>query len=114
MQSIGIKDLQLNPAILTRSLESSEYTMITKRNKPIGIAFSFDDAIVSDGLKTALMIDACKNGILSLGQTAHALQIDKEKLMRLLSAMGIDVVDYNFEDDMRFINDFNERSDDSK
>jgi len=66
MQAIGIKDLQTNPAILTRSLEADEYTMITKRSKPIGMAFSFDDTIVTDGLKTALMIDAYKKGYLSL------------------------------------------------
>lgn len=43
MQTIGIKELQTNPALLTRSLEADEYTMITKRNKPIGMAFSFDN-----------------------------------------------------------------------
>jgi len=106
MQSIGIKDLQLNPAILTRSLEADEYTMITKRNKPIGIAFSFDNTIVTDGLKTALMIDAYKNGLLSLGQTAKALHIDQAKLMQMLSAMGIDVIAYDFEDDLKHMDSF--------
>jgi predicted HTH domain antitoxin len=106
MQSIGIKDLQLNPAILTRSLEADEYTMITKRNKPIGIAFSFDDMIITDGLKTALMVDAYKKGLLSLGQTAQALQIEQKKLLKLLSTMGIEVIDYDFADDLKFLDSF--------
>lgn len=101
MQTIGIKDLQINPAILTRSLEAEEYTMITKRSKPIGMAISFNDKIVTQGLKTALMIDAYKNGYLSLGQVAKALDLPKEKIMKMLSTMGVDVIDYDFEDDMK-------------
>lgn len=106
MRSIGIKDLQLNPAILTRSLEADEYTMITKQNKPIGIAFSFDDDIVTNGLTTALMIDAYKNGLLGLGQTAQALHISQAKLMQLLSTMGVDLITYDFEDDLKYMDNF--------
>jgi len=106
MQTIGIKDLQINPAILTRSLEADEYTMITKRSKPIGLAISFDDRIVTEGLKTALMADAYKNGYLSLGQVAKALELDKEKTMKLLSVMGLDVIDYDFNDDMDGLKSF--------
>lgn len=101
MKTIGIKDLQINPAILTRSLEADEYTMITKRSKPIGLALSFNDSIITEGLKTSLMIDAYKQGLLSLGQVAQALEISKEKTMKLLSSMGIDVVAYDFQDDMK-------------
>lgn len=106
MQTIGIKDLQTNPAVLTRSLEADEYTMITKRSKPIGMAFSFDDTIVTDGLKTALMIDAYKKGYLSMGQFAKAIDKSHEEAMKLLSLMGIDVIDYDFEDDMKFMESF--------
>lgn len=59
---MGIKELQTNPAILTRSLESKEYAIITKRYIPIGLALSFDDAIIAEGLKASLMIDAYKTG----------------------------------------------------
>ena len=106
MQTIGIKDLQINPAILTRSLEADEYTMITKRSKPIGLAISFDDKIVTEGLKTALMVDAYKNGYLSLGQVAKALELDKQKTMKLLSTMGLDVIDYDFSDDLDGLKSF--------
>ena len=106
MQTIGIKELQINPAILTRSLEASEYTMITKRNNPIGMAISFDDAIITHGLKTALMVDAYKKGYLSLGQFAKSLEIEHQKAMKILSMMGIDIVDYDFEDDMKFMDSF--------
>ena len=106
MQTIGIKELQTNPALLTRSLEADEYTMITKRSKPIGMAFSFDDTIITDGLKTALMIDAYKKGFLSMGQFVNALEIEHEDAMKLLSIMGVAVIDYDFEDDMKFMDSF--------
>jgi len=106
MQTIGIKELQTNPALLTRSLEADEYTMITKRSKPIGMAFSFDDTIVTDGLKTALMVDAYKKSYLSMGQFANALNISHEEGMKLLSMMGVDVIDYDFDDDMKFMDSF--------
>ena len=106
MKTIGIKDLQINPAILTRSLEADEYTMITKRSKPIGLALSFSDSIITNGLKTSLMIDAYKQGLLSLGQMSKALEIPKEKAMKLLSSMGIDVIAYDFNDDMKNMDSF--------
>ena len=106
MQTIGIKDLQINPAILTRSLEADEYTMITKRSTPIGLAISFNDSIITEGLKTSIMVDAYKQGLLSLGQVAKALEMPKEKVMKMLSMMGIDVIDYDFEDDIKNLDSF--------
>jgi len=106
MQTIGIKDLQINPAILTRSLEADEYTMITKRSTPIGLAISFNDSIITEGLKTSIMVDAYKQGLLSLGQVAKALEMPKEKVMKMLSMMGIDVIDYDFKDDIKSLDSF--------
>lgn len=106
MQTIGIKDLQINPAILTKALEAKEYTLITKRSNPIGIAISLDDAIISNGLKTSLLIDGYKSASISLGQLAKSLDISKQKAMHLLSMMGIDVVEYDFEDDLKTLDKF--------
>ncbi len=106
MQTIGIKDLQINPAVLTRSLESDAYAMITKRSKPIGIAISFNNKIIDQGLKTALMMDAYKKGYLSLGQLSKALEIDKKKLLKMLALMGMDSIDYDFADDMKYMSSF--------
>ena len=103
MKTMGIKDLQTNPAVLTRSLESKEYTIITKRSKPIGLALSLDDTVITEGLKTSLMIDAYQKGLLSLGQLTEALEIPKEKAMKLLSSMGVDVIDYDFDEDLQTV-----------
>jgi len=106
LQTIGIKDLQINPAILTKALEAQEYTLITKRSKPLGIAFAFDDKIVTDGLKTALMIDAYQKSLLSLGQLSKALDISKKETMKLLSLSGIAVIDYDFVDELKDLDSF--------
>ena len=106
MQSVGIKDLQINPAVLTKSLENNELSLITKRSKPIGIAISFDENIVTNGLKNTLLINSFKNGDLSLGQLSKALGKDKRDVMKLLSMMGVDVVDYDFSEDLESIKEF--------
>ena len=106
MQTIGIRDLQINPATLTKALESKEYTMITKRSTPIGIAVALDDHILSKGLKTSLLIDGYKSGNISLGQLAKSLSISKQKAMHLLDMMGIDCVEYDFKDDMQTLSKF--------
>jgi len=101
MQSLGIKDLQINPSTLTKALEKHEYTIITKRSKPLGIAFAFDDNIISDGLKTALMIDAYKKSLISLGQLSNALNLSKKEAMKMLSISGVDIIDYDFKEELK-------------
>lgn len=106
MQTIGIKELQINPAILTKSLEAREYSVITKRSKPIGIAMAFDDEVLTLGLQKALLLDAYKNSLLSLGQLSKSLKISKKETLLVLSLMGIDVIDYDFKDDMKNMDAF--------
>ncbi len=106
MQSVGIKDLQVNPAILTKSLENNELSLITKRSKPIGLAVSFDEDIVTNGLKNTLLINSFKNGDLSLGQLSKALGKEKREVMKLLSMMGVDIVDYDLNEDLKVIQEF--------
>jgi len=106
METIGIKELQVNPAKLTRALEAKQYTLIAKRGKPLGIAFAFNDMIISKGLQTALLIQSYKNSDLSLGQFSKALNISKRESMKLLSTMGVDIIDYNLKDDLKAIENF--------
>lgn len=104
MNSLGIKDLQTNPARLTKALDAHEYTLITKHSKPIGIALSFGDEILTNGVKTSILLDAYKSASISLGQFSNALNISNKKAMKMLSIMGIEVIDYDFKDDRNTIN----------
>ena len=103
MKTIGIRELQKNPSLITKWLENKEYTIITKRNKPIGITISFDDSIITQGLKTSLLIDAYKQSFISLGELAKALNMDKKETMKFLSSIGVDVIDYDFNEDLQTI-----------
>lgn len=106
MQSIGIKELQVNPAILTKALEKKEFALITKRSTPIGVAISFEDDILLNGIKTSLLVDGYKSGNISIGQFCKALDITKQQGLKTLSLLGLDVVDYDFKDDMQNISEF--------
>ncbi|GAB6073609.1 UPF0175 family protein [Nautilia lithotrophica] len=101
MKAIGIRELQKNPSLITKWLENKEYTIITKRNKPIGITISFDDKIITEGLKTSFLIDAYQNSLIGLGELAKSLNMNKKEAMKFLSSLGIDVIDYDFEDDLK-------------
>ncbi len=103
MQTIGIRELQTNPAIFTKALESNEFAVITKHSTPIGVAVAFNDSIVSNGLKTSLLIEGYKGGMLSLGQLCRAQNISKKEGIKLLSMMGIDVIEYSFFEDLATI-----------
>lgn len=44
-----------------------------------------------------------KKGYLSLGKLANSLEKDKQAAMQLLGVMGEAVIDYDFADDLEFI-----------
>ena len=106
MKAIGIRELQKNASLVTKWLEENEYTLITKRNKPIGIAISFNDSIITNSLKTSLLIEAYQNFLISLGELAKTLNMSKEEVLKFLSTLGVDVVDYDFNEDLETIKEF--------
>jgi predicted HTH domain antitoxin len=101
MKAIGIRELQKNPSLITKWLENKEYTIITKRNKPIGITISFEDKIITEGLKTSFLIDAYQNSLIGLSELAKSLNMNKKEAMKFLSSLGVNVIDYDFEDDLK-------------
>ncbi len=95
MQTIGIKALQTNPALLTRAFESGEYSLITKHGSPIGIAVGFDNLIIDEGLKHFLVLKAFRNGDMSLGELSSSLGKSKVETMIILSRLHIPLADYS-------------------
>ena len=106
MQTIGIRDLQINPAIFTKSLENNEFVMITKRGKPLGIATSFEDDILRHGFLENLVLMAFERGNISLSQLSKSLKLSKTKTMKLLSMHNIPITDYSLEEDLQGIESF--------
>lgn len=106
MQTVGIRDLQLNPASFTKPLERNEFVMITKRGKPLGIATAFNDTILEHGLMESIVLKAFNQGDISLGQLSSALELTKEDTMKYLALVNIPVTDYDFDEDLEAIEAF--------
>ena len=100
MQSLKIKDIEANTTKLTLALQSKELTVITEKGTPIGITIPFNDSIINNGLKTSLMIESYKSGFLSLGQLSKELNISQKQAMNMLSLININIIDYDFDNDM--------------
>jgi predicted HTH domain antitoxin len=103
MKTVGIRDLQVNPASFTRPLESNEFVMITKHGKPLGVATSFDNEVLQHGVMESIVLQAFERGDISLGQLAKSLKLTKEEAMQYLSMLKIPVTDYAFTEDLQGI-----------
>jgi predicted HTH domain antitoxin len=106
MQTVGIRDLQINPAILTKSLENNEFVMITKRGKPLGVATSFEEDILRHGFLESLVFMAFERGNLSFSQLSKSLKLTKTETMKLLAILDIPITDYKLEEDLKGIESF--------
>jgi hypothetical protein len=100
VKAIGIKALQTNPALLTRSLEQEPYTLITKHGQPIGIAAAFDDCTLDKGFRHYLMLQAFRNGDLSLGELSRSLGKTKAETIQFLGDLCIPIADYPLTEDI--------------
>ena len=103
MQTVGMKELKLNPSIVAKSLEEEDYVLLTKRGKPIGIATPFTDEMVGSGLKRWLAVKAFRNGDLSVGQLGLFLGYDKRQTLDFLADMNIPLADYDFDEELETI-----------
>jgi predicted HTH domain antitoxin len=106
MQTVGIRDLQINPAVLTNSLENREFVMITKRGKPLGVATSFEDDILRHGFLESMVLLAFERGELSLGQLSKSLKLTKSQTMKLLAIHNIPTTEYSLEEELQGIESF--------
>jgi len=95
MRTLGIKALQTNPALLTKALDSGDYSLITKHGKPIGIAIGFDSLVIDEGLRHFLVLKAFRNGDLSLGELSGCFGKSLEDSLALLGHLKIPVADYS-------------------
>ncbi|WGZ95502.1 MAG: DUF3368 domain-containing protein [Candidatus Thiothrix putei] len=94
MQTIGIKELKTNPAVLTKAMKAKEHLLISKRGKPFALATALDDPLFDLGLKTWLLTRAYASGGLSLGELARALDksysdIAKNMRLKIIGLLGV-------------------------
>ena len=103
MQVIGIKELQTNPAKLTKAFQARDYLLITKHGQPLGLAIPFDEGIMDKGLIPWFAIKGFQNGDFSLGQLAKILDKTHHETIRLLDSLGVPIADYDLEEDLAAI-----------
>ena len=104
MLTVGIKEIKDNPSIITKSVEDKdEYLFISKRGKPIAVAISLENEIFDYGFKKWILIKAYKKGDLSLGQLSKALGKSYQDTMAMLGLLGVEVFDYDLEDELESI-----------
>ncbi len=96
MNVIGIKQLQTNASQLSHNLAHNEYTLITRKGKPIGIALPFSDELMQSGLKAWLAMRAFEKGDLSLGQLADSLGKTKADTLQVLAQFNRLVLDLTY------------------
>lgn len=105
MNTIGIKELQTNPGKLSHSLQNDEYTLITRRGEPLGIALPFGGNLLEKGMKPWFALKAFQEGDLSLGQLAKALGKNKQEALMLLGEMNIPFADYDLQEDLNTLDE---------
>ena len=105
MNTIGIKELQTNPAKLSKTLLNDEYMLITRRGEPLGVALPFDDDLMQNGLKRWMSLRAFKDGDISLGQLAKTLDMNKHQALTLLGELNIPFADYDLAEDLETLDE---------
>jgi predicted HTH domain antitoxin len=106
MQTVGIRDLQVNPAILTKPLENNEFVMITKRGTPLGVATALNDDILHHGFFESLLLKAFEEGSISLSQLSKSLKLSQSETMKLLAMTQVPITDYEIEEELEGIKQF--------
>jgi len=98
MQSLTIREIKNNPATMTAPLESGNCVFITKHGKPIGITLPLTDNIIDHSIKELLYFDLYKKNLISFGKLAEFLNVRKDKLRKMFTAMGMPIIDYSAKD----------------
>ena len=98
MESITLREIKNNPAIMTNLLANGKAVFITKHGKPIGITLPLDDNIINQSVKELFYFDLYKKGEISFGKLAEFLGVRKDKLRRMFASMDMPVIDYNASD----------------
>lgn len=100
MQTLGLKEIQRNPAVLVHSIDHEDYTIITKRGHPLGVTVSFDSHILDGGLRESISLKAFEMGMISMGKLSQLLKLSKSETMALLDRLAIPVTDYQLADEL--------------
>lgn len=95
MQTVSIRELQTNPAKLTKYLADNESVFVTKHGVPIGITMPLGEDLLSIGIKKAVALELYKNGNISMGKCAELLNLSKQEMIKLFEDLKISWIEDN-------------------
>lgn len=85
------------------NITKDNYTLLLDNGKPVGLFTAINNEILQSGLIQWLVIKAYQNGDISIGQLSQQLELKLEETFDFLSGLNIPVVDYDLDDDLRTI-----------
>ncbi len=91
MHTFAATDLHEHAAELVRDAEAGKLSLVTKDGLPVFVALPFDDALLREGVQTALAVKLFDEEALSLGQAARLAGMDQLAFMERLAALRIPV-----------------------
>lgn len=91
MHTFTASDLHEHTAELVRDAEAGKLSLVTKNGLPVFVALPFDDALLREGVQTALAIRLFDEETLTLGQAARLADMDVLAFMDRLAALRIPV-----------------------
>ena len=91
MHTFAAHDLHEHAAELVRDAEAGKLSLVTKDGLPVFVALPFDDALLRDGLQTALAIRLFDEETLTLSPAARLAGMDVAEFLGALAALRIPV-----------------------
>jgi len=98
MQTIGIRALRTNPALLSNNAKKGILTLVTNHSEPVSLSVPFDNVLLSLGIHVHLAIKLFEEGNLTLQKAAKLAHLPVETFLNNLAVLGIVVVDQTAED----------------
>ena len=95
MEMFGIRDLRERSGDLTRTAESGQLAVLTKRDRPFMLGVPFDEKLLRAGVGNSLAIHLYSQGVLSLSKAARLSEYCLEEFIQKLGHLGLDTVDYD-------------------
>ncbi|WP_374328326.1 type II toxin-antitoxin system prevent-host-death family antitoxin [Azonexus sp.] len=92
MHIFTISNLREHAGELIRRAENGELSVVTRRGKPVFVAVSCDEALLSDGLGLALAIRLFDDERISLSQAARLADVSVSEMIDLLGRSGVAVI----------------------
>ncbi|WOG27510.1 UPF0175 family protein [Endozoicomonas sp. 8E] len=95
MEMFGIRDLRERSGDFSRTAESGQLAMITKRDTPLMVGIPFTKKLLEQGIDLNLAIHLFQNRLFTLAKAARIASKSLTEFIHVLGTMGIDVVVYD-------------------